>query len=911
MPTCWASSREMREMAASNKQLFELYATLQLNTNEFKEALKNASAETKAAWKGVSDYLKQQQKQQQQSTSKWANFLKQQGQSVKDALSNMFTISAGNLLTQAINGVTEAVKEFASESIEAASALNEVQNVVDVTFGENASVIDSWAKSAKNAFGISETKAKQYTGTLGALMKSMGVADDAVVSMSTDLAGLAGDMASFYNLDYDTAFEKIRSGISGETEPLKALGINMSVANLNAYALSKGLTKTYDAMTQAEQATLRYQYILDATTDAQGDFARTNEEYANAVRLLETNMDSLKTSIGQGLLEMVTPTINAINKLFETPGVSETVQSINAMFDTENNSTADATSRYEQAKTLIARLQEMEESQGDAAHETDEWAATLASLSNVMPDLAKDIDLSTSSLKVNTEKLLENAEAAKQAAIYNARLATVNESKDIVTEAEDNVTAAMKQKFTAEAEYKYWDDKLETWLQEVMEKSGSSYENVSGHLQRAGDDLLDIAGYNMRYFEKLGYSREEVQYYQSVLDSKKAAYVSMKTADKAIAQAQDDLTYAQQISEQTEASMQAWIDSDGAAAQAQSDYNNAISKELDLISQVEDAYKSLTEYRDKAIASARKTLDGYLDGYSELSDNLWNTEEDENGNTIKLGFKSDNINDLIGNAHEQEEFALEYTNALNEARAKGVSDAVLAAYADGSEESLSRVMALGQASEEDIARLNAQYEQLQAAKDILATALGDISLAVDDEYNTLKDNLGTLIDDLNQEDSARNAMLATGNGILDAMDSTIVGMQERVNTMISLLDTLNLGFTLNTISSPVGNSSGTGSTRATGTQNAVSNAKGIDYVPYDDYLTNLHKGEAVLPRVEAESYRAGSSTTQGIDYNRLGTVIANAMAGATVQMDGQTVGVLIAPIVSGEIERKATAGRYA
>lgn len=833
-------------MAAN--QLFELYATLNLDSNEFKRALESASAEAKQAWKGVSDYLEQQQRQQQNSTSRWGRFMQQQSQSVKDALTNMFTISAGNLLTQAVNGVTQAVKEFASEAIEAASSLNEVQNVVDVTFGDNASVIDSWAKSAKSSFGISETKAKQYTGTLGALMKSMGVADDAVVSMSTDLAGLAGDMASFYNLDYDTAFEKIRSGISGETEPLKALGINMSVANLNAYALSKGLTKTYDAMSQAEQATLRYQYILDATSDAQGDFARTNEEYANAVRLLETNLDSFKASVGQSLLEIVTPAINAINDLFETPGVSETVQSITSMFDTENNATADATSRYEQAKTLIQRLQELEESQGDAAHETDEWAATLASLSNVMPDLAKDIDLSTNSLKVNTEKLLENAEAAKQAAIYNARLKTVEESKDIVTEAQDNVTAAMKDKFTAEAERDYWDAILNNVVTEFANKKGWTYEHANKFFTTGITDTSNFGYERNTIFDFLG-GKEGYNYIKAVWASRNTASAAVATADEAVAQAQDDLAYAQQVNAQVEASMQAWVNGEGAAAEAQSNYNKSITKELDLIQQVEDAYKSLTDYRDKAIASARKTLDGYLDGYSELSDSLWNTEEDENGNTVKLGFKADNINDLISNANEQEQFALEYTNALNEARAKGVSDAVLAAYADGSEESLSRVLALGQASEEDIARLNAQYEQLQAAKDILSTALGDIALAVDDEYNTLKDNLNTLIDDLNQEDAARNAMLATGNGILDAMDTTIAGMQERVNTMISLLNQLDLGFnTLNPIASVAGsNSGGTVSAGATGSQNAVSNAKGIDYVPYDDYLTNLHKGEAVLP----------------------------------------------------------------
>lgn len=107
------------------------------------------------------------------------------------------------------------------------------------------------------------------------MLKSSGVAQNAASDMSVALAGLAGDIASFYNIDTDTAFYKIRAGISGEIEPLKQLGINMSVANMSAYALANGITKSWTSMTQAEQATLRYNYLMSVTKDAQGDFART------------------------------------------------------------------------------------------------------------------------------------------------------------------------------------------------------------------------------------------------------------------------------------------------------------------------------------------------------------------------------------------------------------------------------------------------------------------------------------------------------------------------------------------------------------------------------------------------------------------------------------------------------------
>ena len=209
--------------------------------------------------------------------------------------------------------IGESVIKFGAETINLASDLAEVQNVVDVTFGDGASIIQDWADKAGQQFGLTETQAKRFTSTIGAMMKSAGMSGKEIVSMSTDLAGLTADMASFYNMDFETAFQKIRSGISGETEPLKQLGINMSVANLQAYAMTQGITKAFDKMSQSEQVMLRYQYLMDATADAQGDFARTSDGYANSLRMLETNLDSLKTKIGAVLIDQVTSAINGIN----------------------------------------------------------------------------------------------------------------------------------------------------------------------------------------------------------------------------------------------------------------------------------------------------------------------------------------------------------------------------------------------------------------------------------------------------------------------------------------------------------------------------------------------------------------------------------------------------------------------
>ena len=230
-----------------------------------------------------------------------------------DELANKFK-SIGTKMTV---GLTVPITAFGTYAVKMASDLNEVQNVVDTTFENSSETINKFAKNAAEQFGISELSAKQFTGTMGAMLKSMGLGNKDITDMSIALSGLAGDMASFYNLDPEEAFEKLRSGISGETEPLKQLGINMSVVNLEAFAMSKGITKSYDSMTQAEQATLRYQYIMETTADAQGDYSKTADSTANKTRTTMLQFQTLSAELGQQLLPIVNDVLGALQSVIK------------------------------------------------------------------------------------------------------------------------------------------------------------------------------------------------------------------------------------------------------------------------------------------------------------------------------------------------------------------------------------------------------------------------------------------------------------------------------------------------------------------------------------------------------------------------------------------------------------------
>ena len=203
--------------------------------------------------------------------------------------------------------------DFGASCIELGSDLAEVQNIVDVTFPRMSKQVDEFARNAAGSFGLSETMAKKFTGTFGAMAKAFGFNEQAAYEMSTALTGLAGDVASFYNISQDEAYTKLKSVFTGETESLKDLGIVMTQSALDSFALANGFGKTTAKMSEAEKVALRYKFVTEQLTTASGDFIRTSDGWANQVRILQLQFDSLKATIGQGLINVLTPVIKVIN----------------------------------------------------------------------------------------------------------------------------------------------------------------------------------------------------------------------------------------------------------------------------------------------------------------------------------------------------------------------------------------------------------------------------------------------------------------------------------------------------------------------------------------------------------------------------------------------------------------------
>lgn len=234
-------------------------------------------------------------------------------------------------IKQSFNGLGSAVKkiglliggafavgklvQFGKECVELGSDLAEVQNVVDVTFTTMSDKVNEFAKNAMTSAGLSETMAKRYVGTFGAMSKSFGFSEAQAYDMSTALTQLTGDVASFYNISQDLAYIKLKSVFTGETETLKDLGVVMSQSALDQYALANGYGKTTSAMTEQEKVALRLAFVQKQLSAASGDFIRTSDSWANQVRVMQLQLQSLKASVGQGLINIFTPVLKVINIL--------------------------------------------------------------------------------------------------------------------------------------------------------------------------------------------------------------------------------------------------------------------------------------------------------------------------------------------------------------------------------------------------------------------------------------------------------------------------------------------------------------------------------------------------------------------------------------------------------------------
>ncbi|MBP5475482.1 MAG: hypothetical protein J6X83_04430 [Methanomicrobium sp.] len=563
-----------------------------------------------------------------------------------DSIEQQFGKMAGKIVAKLTAlGVGALLVNFGKQAVETASDLAEVQNVVDTVFGDGASKIETWSKKAGSQFGLTELQAKKFTSTLGAMMKSSGLAGSQIVNMSTDLAGLASDMASFYNMDFETAFEKIRSGISGETMPLKQLGINMSVANLEAFALAQGLEKTFSQMDQGEQTMLRYQYLMSVTSDAQGDFAKTADGFANAQKRIQSAITSIQGSVGEIFLPFLADATSGIASFLE--GIASSAMPDRTIMDEFNDievdtsqKLADLNETYEKAEAIIKLLDEI--SQGtvnlnngstvtfeelfrdlgevelnggdirgylanlgvdvDAViQKYNVWKESTRQLTSLVPSLTAQIDSETGAIEGGTDALQANLEQWRQNEEKKLRWTAYYAKERALAEKQANQYLLEFDAGTAKQRV----DKARNAMVNVWKASFDEAGNI------IDDKLWSLPAVQYEKF------RKDAEHYNLLLKEQRDAESALgedieNNASAVEYLAQEHQKLIDEFGEEEKAYTDLGDASEKYLGKTETEWKTAVSgaeKAKDAIKAVADYYKSVRDSTEQAVNSALKGFD--------------------------------------------------------------------------------------------------------------------------------------------------------------------------------------------------------------------------------------------------------------------------------------------------------------
>lgn len=739
-------------------KLAELFITLGLDPGEFE--------------KGVQDAIKESNKLKTQ-TSKDA-------QSIGSVWKNALSVSVGNLWSRGVSAAVSMMGKMAKQGIAMASDLEEVQNVVDKTFTKMSASIDTWAKSAMSSFGMGELAAKQYVSTMGAMLKSMGLSETEFFDMSTALTRLAGDMASFYNLDHEDAFNKIRSGISGETEPLKQLGINMSVANLEAFALAEGIEKAYNQMSQSEQVMLRYNYLMNATSDAQGDFAQTIDSYANQSRLLSENWDKLWTNIGSLFTPALTSALESINSLFGTEKGKTTATVLTESF---KESSAQISVTHVRADALIGVLAELEAAGVDTADEQLRWNTALEELQELLPGISSLIDQETNSIIGGTNALKEYNEEWKKNAITAGKMEYVEDlykgyGSKIAEEAElqaqyDIAGAQLLALWNNQEEEK---TRIINRIDEQVGKmKDQSTKDIWSLIKSSGwtDAVVQRMLYPESSNEGLFKTNLKTGIYNGVSATDEQAETVLGFTD-VFSQKNYPLFYTdynaieEEVGKVSLEKSQAWADLQKAKEEID-DYERRIKnldvileEDADLTEEQSAAYRNVASAITTAADAMKDATDGWFDAEPAMEENITLTEEMVEaytsmaesvikavdsmasgwGRAERVGTQS--ARTTVRNLKSQLDQLNQYNEQLDILRDSGYfSEEMLAMLASGGAENMAvtagfakevqRAQKGNASSVENLEAASSYYEQLAAAKADLAETMLEMKLTVDED----------------------------------------------------------------------------------------------------------------------------------------------------------------------------------
>ena len=578
----------------------------------------------------------------------------------------------------------------------------------------------------------------------------------------------------------------------------------MSVANLNAFALEKGMNKAFDKMSQAEQATLRYQYLLEATKDAQGDFARTGDSFSNEMRKLQTNLDRIKTEFGKGLLGVVTPAISLLNNVLSDK--SYQYKDAEKIYTERNQALFDAQATYAESMTIVNAMRNMEDESGEAIKSTDAWRLAIEELINVMPGLAQYVDLTSDAIIGNTESINQYVDAVNGVSQYAAHENAVNDAAALVDadkqelaklnaynqylqsiiDSAESGTIKAERKAALERAYEYFKSTVpnlafaDTW--EEFTKSSPGNPSQYTQQQNVQKGLKREYG----YYQLTGTAADA---WNQLMEAEEAYN---NPSDYYIAQQQENQKQIEATTQKLQEDTKAYNDATAAQndfvesnekAKKQYDFDKVVEDEKKALEDLKTALKDVDTYRADTLKKAQEAYKGVASGMGYM---VTHTQE-EMKKLLDTDYSKENVLSWYGTNAD----ALHaYNDALQQAEAAGVDVGILSGlttYSRDNDAYLSRLLNL---TPEEIKQLNADYQRARDEENAMAETKTRYTLADDETYQAMLETVQKSLEAFEQKDAIAAYMAENNSAVLAGINTMRETLEAEIPGINALLEQL-------------------------------------------------------------------------------------------------------------------------
>lgn len=580
----------------------------------------------------------------------------------------------------------------------------------------------------------------------------------------------------------------------------------MSVANLNAFALEKGMSKAFDKMSQAEQATLRYQYLLEATKDAQGDFARTGDSFSNEMRKLQTNLDRIKTEFGKGLLGVVTPAISLLNNVLSDKSYQYTTAE--KIMQERDESIYDAKATYAQSLTIVNSMRNMEQESGEAVKATKAWQEALENLKNVMPGLSQYVDLTSDAIMGNTERIKQYVDTVNGVSLYGAHDTAVTDAQAAVDETEKQLESLYARRdylnslivgSNAEEVKSAYHDVVENAYQSFVrtmagtnanytfantfdEFFASQYDEVDRAIRGVGDSSINL--FDFGDMQAAAWSKLTEAMSLQTFDSSAAAG-ELEEVNRQIEETNDKLSENQTALARATAEWEAYKRAHP-EAEEQVKFNEAIEDEKKALENLKTTAKDVYTYQEDALKKMQKSYKGVASGFGFMVKHT----RDEMQELLNTTYSEENV---MGWWEQNANVLEEYNAQLREARDAGLDTGIiegLLTYSTENEATLARYLDMARNNPDAIAALNAKYARVRAAENDSAAFATEITLANDETYQSMLSTMEKALEAFDQKDAITAYMAENDSAFLagiDDMKQTLVKEIPQINALLKIL----------------------------------------------------------------------------------------------------------------------------